>query len=242
MEPPRQSGPHGDHSARSWLSSSLSFDIVLRSVKPDLVSIASRRAASAETRAALMESAARVFVQRGLHGATVRQIADDAGFTNPVLYYHFGGKEELYTALIRDAFAHLKSLVQEGLADEGDTETRLRAIAAAYLRFGREDPLRLRMLYAELFQPQGADPELGFDELRDWVVAQIDAVLGAGIEHESLPIADPVLARRLFVALLGGLLVQQARDPELKVLDDDALDRTVVETFLHGVIRAGTRP
>jgi len=197
-----------------------------------------RRAASLDTRTALLDSAARVFVERGFHGATVRQIADAAGFTNPVLYYHFGSKEELYGALIRDAFAELRKLVEAGLADTGDAAGRLQAIAAAYIRFGCEDPLRLRMLYAELFRPQDSESELGFDELRDWVTAQIDAVLREGVEQGELAIGDRLLARRLFVALLGGLLVQQARDPELRLLDDEALDRIIVDTFLHGISRA----
>jgi len=201
------------------------------------VSAAPRRPASVETRSALLDAAARVFVERGYHGATVRQIAEAAGFTNPVLYYHFGGKEELYGALIRGSFDHLKALVQEGVAGAESATAALHAIAAAYLRFGREDPVRLRMLYAELFRPQGADPELGFDALRDWVVAQIDAVLRAAV-REGLRIPDVSLAQRLFVALLGGLLVQQARDPELRLLDDAGLERVVVETFLHGITRA----
>jgi len=194
------------------------------------------RPASLETRTALIEAAARVFVERGFHGATVREIADSAGFTNPALYYHFGGKQDLYEAVIRSAFDRFKALHAEALAGESEPIGRLNAIAAAHLRFGRDDPIRLRVLYAELFRPRGsdADDSLGFDELRDWTLAQIEGVLRDGVASGAFRLEDVPLARRIFVALLRGLLVEQARDPRLPLLDD-ALAEVVVKTFLRGI-------
>jgi AcrR family transcriptional regulator len=195
-----------------------------------------RRPRSSETRAALIDAAARVFVERGFHGATVREIAQSAGYTNPVLYYHFAGKEELYEAVIRAAFERFQSLVSEALESEREPLARLHAIAEAQLRFGRDDPVRLRLLYAELFRPRAADPDpdLGFQELRNWMNARIEAVLRDGVGAGVLEVEDGALARRIFVALLGGLLVEQARDPKVRILDA-SLARTAVETFLHGI-------
>lgn len=196
-----------------------------------------RRSSSLDTRAALLDAAARVFVDRGFHGATVREIAGRAGYTNPVLYYHFGGKEELYDALIRAAFERFEALLSGALASASEPLGRLRAIALAYLRFGHDDPVRLRMLYAEFFRPRGGGPDAGFDELRAWATAQIEAVLREGVRAGAFRIANVALARRIFVALLGGLLVEQARDPQVRILDE-SLAETVVQTFLHGIARA----
>jgi AcrR family transcriptional regulator len=197
---------------------------------------APRRTGSHETRAALLDAAARVFVERGLHGATVREIAGRAGFTNPVLYYHFGGKEELYDAVIRTAFERFRTLLSEALEREAKAEplARLRAIITAYLRFGRDDPVQLRTLYAEFFRPRTPQPDPRFDEIRGWAIEHIEAVLREGARTGVLPATDVALARRMFVALLGGLLVEQARDPKLRVLDEGLVD-TVIGFFLHGV-------
>jgi AcrR family transcriptional regulator len=37
----------------------------------------------------------KLFSQRGLDGTSIRDIAEESGYTNPALYKHFAGKEEL---------------------------------------------------------------------------------------------------------------------------------------------------
>jgi len=189
---------------------------------------------SVETRRALIEAAAQVFVERGFYGATVREIAGRAGFTNPVLYYHFGCKEELYDAVIRSGFERFRELIGEALDLEADPIDQLRGIASAYVRFAREDPVRLRALFAELFRPRRSDPDFGFDEMRAWATAHIESTLQRGVQSGGIAIADVARARRIFVALLGGLMIEQARDPRVIVLDP-ALADTVVDVFLAGV-------
>lgn len=200
--------------------------------------IHSPRPRSQDTRKALVDAAARVFVERGFHGATVREIADAAGFTNPVLHYHFGCKSELYEAAIRAAFEEFERLVEDFLARACDPPGKLRAIASAHLRFGIEDPIRLRLLYAELFRPRGTDPDQGFDELRAWSNGKLEEVLREGEESGAFEIEDVPLAGRIFASLLRGLLVEQARDTKTRLLDESLSD-FVVDAFLHGVSHSG---
>lgn len=193
-----------------------------------------RHEPTADTCRALIEAAARVFVRRGFHGATVREIAEEAGFTNPVLYYHFGSKEGLYQAVVRSSFERFQSLVDA--ADEGATDPldRLRALATAWLRFGREDPVRLRLLYQEVFRPEGEDESLGFEAQRAWSRSRLDTALREGRRTGALPVRDVELAGRIFQALLGGLLVEQARDPRESAVDESLAD-VLVQVFLRGV-------
>lgn len=60
-----------------------------------VVSLASpRRAASQRRRAPqIIEAAARVFAERGFHGATTQDIADVLGIRQASLYYYFASKE-----------------------------------------------------------------------------------------------------------------------------------------------------
>jgi AcrR family transcriptional regulator len=43
----------------------------------------------------ILRAAMKLFSERGLDGTSIRDIARESGFTNPALYKHFGGKEEL---------------------------------------------------------------------------------------------------------------------------------------------------
>ena len=60
----------------------------------------SRSARAIETRKTVLDAASRLFRNKGFHGATLEQIADEAGFSTGVIYSQFGGKDELFLALI----------------------------------------------------------------------------------------------------------------------------------------------
>ena len=56
----------------------------------------------AQTRARLLDAAARVFAAKGYRGASVDDVADTAGLTKGAVYAHFRTKEALYLALVRE--------------------------------------------------------------------------------------------------------------------------------------------
>ena len=57
---------------------------------------------AAATRQALLDAAARVFVQVGYHAASVADVVTEAGASVGALYHHFGGKADLWSELFDD--------------------------------------------------------------------------------------------------------------------------------------------
>ena len=53
-----------------------------------------------DSREALLEAAKVVFSEKGYEGATVKDLADEAGVNVSLVSYHFGGKEGLYRTCI----------------------------------------------------------------------------------------------------------------------------------------------
>lgn len=58
-----------------------------------------RRERAEETRTELLDAAARVVARRGYEGASVGDLAGEAGYTKGALYSNFGSKEDLFLAL-----------------------------------------------------------------------------------------------------------------------------------------------
>ena len=83
----------------------------------------------AQTRAALLDAAARVFVDRGFAGASVEAIAAEAGYTRGAFYSNFATKEELFVALLQERGFELARSVARDSA--GMTPGELGASAAA---------------------------------------------------------------------------------------------------------------
>ena len=62
-------------------------------------------APSADPRADIIAAAARLFRKQGFAGASVREIASEAGLKKASLYYYFPSKEEIVYAMVEDVLA-----------------------------------------------------------------------------------------------------------------------------------------
>jgi AcrR family transcriptional regulator len=83
-------------------------------------------------RAALVEAAGRVFLERGFDGATVGAIAREASASLATLYKHFATKAELFGAVLEHLAAALDAAVAPAIGRKGDAIAALRAFAASY--------------------------------------------------------------------------------------------------------------
>src|SRR4051794_29366032 len=80
----------------------------------------SRTESKAQTRAALLAAAERVFAAKGFHGATVEDIAEQAGFTRGAFYANFHDKADLLLTLLDEqSRARLAQLGEQLEADSG---------------------------------------------------------------------------------------------------------------------------
>src|SRR2546430_16960245 len=61
---------------------------------------ADRRRPRSSTRERLLQAADRIWSERGVHGASLDDIARDAAVTKPTLYYYFADKSVLFTEMV----------------------------------------------------------------------------------------------------------------------------------------------
>jgi AcrR family transcriptional regulator len=65
----------------------------------------------------IIDAATRLFATQGFDATTTIQISEEASVTEPLLYYHFKGKDELYTSILDSVFdeyfTRLESLKEE---------------------------------------------------------------------------------------------------------------------------------
>jgi AcrR family transcriptional regulator len=101
-----------------------------------------------ERRAAIVESAIKLFSEKGFRGTTTRELASAVGVSEPVLYQHFSTKRELYAAIIdtkcRDAERVIGHL--ESLSDKNDDHGFFSHVARLIIEFHDSNPSYLRLL------------------------------------------------------------------------------------------------
>ncbi len=57
-----------------------------------------------DTEEKILQSAKNIFIAKGMDGARMQEIADDAGINKALLHYYFRSKEKLFDAIFQDAF------------------------------------------------------------------------------------------------------------------------------------------
>lgn len=111
----------------------------------------------------LLEAARRIFSERGLAEGSLREICAQANANVALVKYHFGGKEQLYIAVL-DAFLAETSdrfPLDEGLGQQSAPEAQLRAFIRGFLKriLAYEDPVAkglCRIVAQEIFAPSPA--------------------------------------------------------------------------------------
>jgi AcrR family transcriptional regulator len=62
-----------------------------------------------DARLNILEVAAKEFADKGLAGARVDEIAEKINSSKRMIYYYFGGKEQLYRAVLEQAYAQIRT-------------------------------------------------------------------------------------------------------------------------------------
>ena len=110
-------------------------------------------------RALLLVAARRVFLARGYHGASVEQIAEEAGFSTGVVYSQFEGKADLFLTLLEARIAERAAsnlrLVEGLVGDQGIENLLEHAVSR-----DRAEP-EWGLLVIEFRVHAARDPELG---------------------------------------------------------------------------------
>jgi AcrR family transcriptional regulator len=90
----------------------------------------------ARTRELLLNAAFELFSERGLHGATLADVAARAGMTTGAIYGNFRSKEELFIALFERFTFAVNTTLREGLSFEGRSfREQMRQIGEAVIAF-----------------------------------------------------------------------------------------------------------
>lgn len=205
----------------------------------------SRDEKRAETRSALVRSAADVFARRGFHAASVDEIAENAGFSVGALYSNFERKEDLLLAAIEQNVSDWARLFADRFRAADNFRDQARSIADAWIAGVSAEPEPF-LLWIELWAYAVRN-----DHLRDELAARSRTIreLFTSMVRESAEQAGVVLPQgfaeelgAVFDALGLGLAVRRLLDPDA-VPDGffgDAASR-MVTALLPGVLPPDTR-
>jgi AcrR family transcriptional regulator len=103
----------------------------------------------ARRREQILETAAKVFAERGYQSADMQQIADAISLGKGTLYRYFTSKEELFLAAVDRGMQRLRQVVELTYRDSTDPLEWLPRAIRAYLAFFKDHPQYVELLIQE---------------------------------------------------------------------------------------------
>ncbi|MDP9019177.1 MAG: TetR/AcrR family transcriptional regulator [Candidatus Eremiobacteraeota bacterium] len=184
-----------------------------------------------DTRERILCAAREIFVLKGPHGTTTREIADRAGVNEATLFRHFGSKFALLDAMkeyhCQNTEARM-ALLFENLS--GDLEADLRAIATSMIEGMSRNQDLIRVSVFE----QAADPNGEHAPMRapNVIRVHLASFLAKQISEGRLA-GDPEILARVFMGMFFAYVIGRGFWSH-DVLDEDAAVEMFVHIFLNG--------
>ena len=125
----------------------------------------------------LLEVGTQLFSERGLHGVSIRELSQAAGTSISMISYHFGSKEGLYSAVLKQQFACFAEIheIRQRVSDPVE-------MVESYLRWTfrrhRNNPYLLRFYTSEL-----TNPTAFFETLVMPVIDEVIVIMAQAIEE-----------------------------------------------------------
>jgi AcrR family transcriptional regulator len=149
--------------------------------------------------AEILEAARRVFARAGFSGATVDEIAEEAGVAKGTVYLYFSSKQDLFRAALREGLSELHERSALEMTAEHTTAGRLRAFLEARLRYCSENKDFFRIYYTEFahLKVRSSPSQPEFQDLYEQQVRVLRSLLDAGVHSGELRPLDTGRAAHL---------------------------------------------
>lgn len=112
------------------------------------------RSDSPDARGRILHAAAALFAQKGFAATSIRDITQAAGVTNPMVYYYFGSKSDLFASLMLDAIREMSAQTVAILGADTPLRARLVELLDAHFRAVQETPDLARLFFQARLSPE----------------------------------------------------------------------------------------
>ncbi len=163
----------------------------------------------------ILEAAKKVFIRKGLDGARMQEIADEAGINKALLHYYFRTKEKLFESIFTQVLQGFAPCIVAIMTSDLPLFTKIESFADTYIDLLLENPYVPNFLvnennrnperFVNMLKGQGVNPNI----LRDQIKREVEAGIICDITVENLMVnlvslcVFPFAARNIFCSMFG---------------------------------------
>jgi AcrR family transcriptional regulator len=161
-----------------------------------------------EARRAILDATEALLTESEGGDFSIRGLAEKCGYSAPTVYYHFGDKDGLISALLEDGMQTLAAALERSCRALDPLE-RLRSMRLAFIRYSTENPV-FSGLWWNVSRRPGNDMPPSFGQVREHLDTTVSALIAGG----RLNGLDKTSAEQMLWVLLHGLVGLQNAEPD----------------------------
>jgi AcrR family transcriptional regulator len=140
-----------------------------------------RQQQKTDLRAGILEAAVKLFEKKGYEGFSLRQVAEEIGYTPTTIYLYFKDKDDLLLNVVYEGFKLFGESLEAGYRSTTDVLERFRAVGWAYFDFAMTHPIHYRLMFMQRGEFLQTQPPDGYSSVID-SFGVIQRVIAEGIE------------------------------------------------------------
>jgi AcrR family transcriptional regulator len=119
-----------------------------------------------ELRQIILEAAAKLFEEKGYEGFSLRQVAEEIGYSPTTIYLYFQDKDDLLLHVAYDGFKLFGESLETAYRSKEMPLERLNAVGWAYFHFAMSHPIHYRLMFMQRGEFLQKKPE-GYESIID---------------------------------------------------------------------------
>ena len=195
---------------------------------------------SKKTAEKIKKAATKLFGKHGFYNVSIKEIAEEAGTNSALISYYYGGKQQLYTAVIAQQSDLISDLQNKVKKAEGPALTRIYDYLEAIMKAQLNKDDNIGLLYREVLTPTGLCDEIIGDHLKS-LHDFTQELLAKAVKEKSLkPLNDQASTAFILesVTVLIFLVRRQlATSFDTKLSYDELLKKIVTSYFEPYVLK-----
>lgn len=184
------------------------------------------------TKEIILQTAEKLFSQKGYDAVGVQKIVDTAGITKPTLYYYFGSKRGLLAELVRTKGELLTEEIARAATYNGDFFASLSATLTAFITFAAAHPDFFRLHCTLLNAPKESELFCEYKEIRRTLSETVLNLFTSATDVFGNMKGKEKLYSTLF--LNNATAIAQTYVTEGKTAIDDKTIYTIIHSFIYG--------
>jgi AcrR family transcriptional regulator len=186
----------------------------------------------------ILESAIKLFAEKGFNGTTTKEIAEMAEVNESLIFRHFSTKRELYGAIIEKKIEEEPGieLMIETHRDSKDDELVFTAIASRMINKCGKDPSFIRLLHFSALEGHELS-DMFFETYVEYVNMLLCDYIETRIGDGAFKKVHPLYASQAFIGMVINHIIVQELFGEKKrnSTDQERIVETFVQIFLEGI-------